>query len=155
MFNLKYRYPHCKLLPDSTIDHVYFLTCINSRNPKTQRLVLLTTSLDKLHTSPQFCNIIVYHTDNYYNNDLLLNLPTTKNTLLLEVYITNQTSIGWVNYIRGCLTSSFHPVINQYYRTHKLGRQFHSSVQYRTIIRLLWKIHNKAWLEYCDSVHVP
>ena len=106
MFNLKYRYPHCKLLPDSTIDHVYFLTCINSRNPKTQRLVLLTTSLDKLHTSPQFCNIIVYHTDNYYNNDLLSDPPTTNTTLILEACVTHQTSIGWGHFIRGRLISS-------------------------------------------------
>ena len=81
--------------------------------------------------------------------------PTTKNTLLLEAYITNQNSIGWGHFIRGLLESSFHPALNQYYRTNKLGRRFHSSVWYRTIIRLLWKIHHKAWLEYCDSGHIP
>ena len=32
MFDLKHRFPHCKLLPDSATEHDHFLTCINSRN---------------------------------------------------------------------------------------------------------------------------
>ena len=117
--------------------------------------MLLTTRLDKLHTPPQLRNIIVHRIDNYYNNDLLSNSPTTNTTLILKACITHQTSIGWEHFIRGRLTSSFHPVINQYYRIKKLGRRFHSSVWYRIIIRLLWKIYHKAWLQYCDFVHVP
>ena len=114
--------PHYKLLLDSTTDHDHFLTCIISRNQQTQRLVLLTTRLDKLHTPPQLRNITVHHVDNYYNNDLLSVPPTTNTTLILEACITNQTSIGWGHYIIGRLTSSFHSVINQYCRTNKLGR---------------------------------
>ena len=79
---LKHRCPHCKLLPDSTTDHDHFLTCINSRNQKTQRLVLLTTRLDKLHTPSQLRNIIIHHVENYYNNNLLSDPPSKLHVLL-------------------------------------------------------------------------
>ena len=137
MFDLKHRHPRFKLLPDSTTYHDHFLTCINYRHQKTQRFVLLTTRIDILHTPLPLRNIIIHHIDNYYNNNLLSDPPTTKIALILKVCITNQTSIGWGHFIRGRLTSSFHPIINQYYQTNKLGRRFHSSVWYRNIIRLL------------------
>ena len=142
MFYLKYRCPHCKLLPDSTTDHDHLLICINSRNQNTQWLVFLTIWFDKLHTLPQLRNNIVHHVDNYNNNDLLSDPPITKTTLILKACITHQTSIGWRYFIRDRLISSFHPVINQYYRTNKLRWRFHSSVWYRTIVRLLWKMHH-------------
>ena len=137
MFDLKHRFSHCKLLTDITTDHDHFLTCINSRHQKPKRLELLTTRLEKSHTPPQLHNIIIYHVDNYYNNDFLLDPPITKTTLILEACITNQTLISGGHFVRGRLTSFFHPVLNRYYRINKLGRRFKSSVWYRNIIRLL------------------
>ena len=69
--------------------------------------------------------------------------------------IAKQTSIEWGHFIRGRLTSSFHPVLNNYYRSNKLGRRFKSSTWYRHIIQLLWKIHHTAWIEYYDTIHTP
>ena len=104
---------------------------------------------------PPLRNIIIYHVDNYYNNDLHLDHSTTTNNPIFDKCIIKQASIGWGQFIRGRLRSSFHPVLNKYYRINKLGRRFKSSVWYRHIIKLLWKLHHTAWIEYCDSIHVP
>ena len=113
MFDLKHRCPHCKLLADSTADHDHFRTCINSRYQKAKRLELLTARLNKLYTPPPLRNIVIYHVENYYNNDLLSYPPITNTTLILEACIKTQTSISWGYLIRGRLTSSFYPVFNR------------------------------------------
>ena len=138
MFELKHRCLYCRLLPDSTTDHDHFLTCTNFRHQKETRLKTLTNRLDKLNTPPPLRNMILHHVNNYYNNDLLPDLPNTNTNLLLDECMNKQTSIGWEHFIRGRLTSSFHPVINSYYRSNKLGRKFKSFTWYRNIIRFMW-----------------
>ena len=97
--------------------------------------------------------MIIHKVNNYYNNDLLIDLPNSNTNLILDDCTKKQTSIG--DFIRGRLTSSFHPVINKYYRSNKLSRRFKSSTWYRNMIRFMWQLHHKAWLEYCDTIHAP
>ena len=77
IFDLKHRCPHCRLLQDTTIDHDYFLTCINSRYKQAQRIESLIKILHRLRTLPPLRNLIIHHVDNHYNNDLHPDLPTT------------------------------------------------------------------------------
>ena len=53
------------------------------------------------------------------------------------------------------MTLSFHPILNRYYRSNKLGRRYKSSYWYRSIIKVLWQLHHQAWIEYCDNIHTP
>ena len=115
----------------------------------------LTNRLDKLNTPTPLRNTIIHHVNNYYNSDFLPDLHNTTTNLLLDECMNKKTSIGWEHFIRGRLTSSFHPVINHYYRSNKLGHRFKSSNWYRNIIRFIWQLHHKAWLDYCDTIHVP
>ena len=138
MFELKHRCPYCRLLPNSTTDHDHFLTCINSSLQKDTRIKTLTNRLDRLNTPPPPRNMILHHVNIFYNNDLLPDLPIITTNLTLDDCINKQTSIGWEHFIRGRLTSSFHPILNRYYRSNKLGRRFKSSNWCRNIIRVLW-----------------
>ena len=134
MFELKHRCYHCRLRPDSTTDYDHFITCINSRHQKEKRIATIITKLDKLHTLPLFLNLIIHRVDNYYSNELHHDLSlTTTNPVFMDC-ITKQTSIGWGRFIRDRLTSYFHPVLNNYYRSNKLGRHFKSFIWYRHII---------------------
>ena len=99
--------------------------------------------------------MILHHVIFFYNNDLLPDLPITTTNLILDDCIHNQTTIGWGHFIRCRLTLSFHPILNRYYRSNKLGRRFKSFNWYRTIIRVLWQLHYQSWLEYCDNMHTP
>ena len=138
MFEFKHRCPYCRLLPDSTTDYDHFLTCINSNLQKDTQMKTLTNRLDRLNTPPPLRNMILHRVNNFYNNDLLPDLSITKTNLILDDCINKQTSIGWEHFIRGRLTSSFHPILNRYYRSNKLGRRFKSSNWCRNIIRVLW-----------------
>ena len=155
MFDLKHRCPYCRLLPDSTTDHDHFLTCHHSKKQKDTRITTLNNRLDRLNTPPSLRNMILHHVNNYYNNDLLPDLITTPTNLILDDCIKKQTIIGWEHFIRGRLTLSFHPILNKYYRSNKLGRRFKSATWYRTIIRALWQLHQQAWLDYCNIIHTP
>ena len=119
------------------------------------RLKNLTIRLEKLNTPPPLRTIILHHVKNYYNNNLLPDLQNTNTNLILDECMNKQTSIGWEHFTRGRLISSFHPVINRYYRSNKLSRRFKSSTWYRNMIRFMWQLHHKAWLEYCDTIHAP
>ena len=138
MFELKHRCPYCRLLPDASTDHDHFLTCINSSLQKDTRIKTLTTRLDRLNTPPHLRNKILHHVNIFYNNGLLPDLPITITNLILDACINNQTTIGWGHFICGRLTSSFHPILNRYYRSNKVGRRFRSSNWCRNIIRVLW-----------------
>ena len=109
----------------------------------------------KLNTSPPLRNILLNHIDNYYNNELKHDLSSTTTTFVLLDCITKQTTLGWRRFIRGRLSSSFHPIHHNYFRSNKLGNCFKYLSWYRNIIQLLWQLHHTAWLEYCDNIHSP
>ena len=67
MFDLKHRRPYYRLLLDTTTDNDHFLTCINSRHNKAQRIETQTKILDRFHPRPLH-NFIIHHVDNYYMN---------------------------------------------------------------------------------------
>ena len=124
MFDLIHQCPHRRLLPDSTTDNDHFLTCINSKHQKAKRLITLTPRLDKLHTPSSLRNILLHHIDNYYNNELKHDLPPITKMFVLLDCRTKQIILYWGHFIKGRLSSSFHPVLNNYFRPNKLGRRF-------------------------------
>ena len=155
MLDLIHQCPHRRLLPDSTTDNDHFLTCINSKHQKAKRLITLTPRLDKLHIPSSIRNILLHHIDNYYNIELKHNLPPITKMFVLLDCITKQIILYWGHFIKGRLSSSFHPVLNNYFRPNKLGRRFKYFLWQRNIIQLLWQLHHNAWLEYCDNMHSP
>ena len=153
MFELKYRCLHCILRPDSATNHDYFFTCIDSRQQKTKRIVILKSRLDKLHTHHTIIYLLIHYVDNCYNHELHHDLPSTTTSPVFLNYIAKQTAIGWEHFVRGKITSFLHPVINTYYRINKLRRRFTFSSWYRDIIQYSWQLHLAAWIEYCDANH--
>ena len=61
--------------PDINTDHDHYLTCAFTRLSKTKRLTSLTLKLDKLHTPPFLLDTIIHVSKQYYNNDLVDDLP--------------------------------------------------------------------------------
>ena len=99
MFELKHRCPYCRLLPDSNTDHDRFLTFINSRHQKEIHLKTMTIRLEKLNTPPSLRTMIIHNVNNYYNNDLLLDLPNSNTNLIFDDCTNKQTSFGWEHFI--------------------------------------------------------
>ena len=83
--------------------------------------------MDKLPIPPPLHNLLLNRVDNYYNNDLNNDLTPTTITTILIGCLTKQTSIGWGYILRGRTSSLFHPILNKYYRSNKIGRRFKSS----------------------------
>ena len=104
MFELKYRCLHCILRPDSTTNHDYFLTCIDSRQQKTKRIVILKSRLDRLHSHHPILYLLIHYVDSYYNHELHHDLPSTTTNPVFIDYIAKQTSIGWEHFVRGKIT---------------------------------------------------
>ena len=75
LFESKHRCPFYAMSPDVNTDHDYYLTCAFTRVSKTKRLTFPTLKLDKIHTPPFLQDTIIHVINQYYNNDLVDDLP--------------------------------------------------------------------------------
>ena len=84
----------------------------------------------------------------------MIHPPITTIFVLLDCII-KITTIGLRGFFQDRISSSFHPILNNYFRSNKLGHRFKYSSWHRNIVQLLWQLHDTAWLEYCDNIYSP
>ena len=142
----------------SYTDHDHFLTCAFTLQFKNKRLNSIFLNLENLHAPLFLRDIIINSIDKYYNNELVDDIKescSNKYQKEINTCAHLQQRIGWGNFLRGRISTSFHNPINIYYRQNHLGKRYTSSFWFRSIINFLWDLHHHAWTNYCNTIHTP
>ena len=83
--------------------------------------------MDKILSPPKLKKAIINNISLYYKYSDDQNTNQQHNTKQDNLYndcIKNETNIGWDHFIRGRITSSFLPIVANYYKTNKVGRRY-------------------------------
>ena len=145
--------------PDINTDHDHYLTCAFTRLSKTKRITSITVKLDKLHT-PRFLRDTIIHVINeYYNNDLVDDLPKNypipfnHKEIIKCTHLQDRIKKG--HFLRGRISTSFHSPPNSYFRSNYLSKRYTSHLWFRCLVPFLWDLYHNLWLDNCNQIHFP
>ena len=152
VFKTKHRCPRCAISLNVNTDHDRYLACAFNRISNTKRLTSLTLKLDKLYTQPVLRDTIIHMINQYYNNNLVDDLPEYypipfNHTEMIK-YTHLQDRFGLGHFLRGRISTSFHSPLN--FRFNHLGKNYTSHFWFHSLISVLWDLHQSAWIDYCN-----
>ena len=113
-FDIPHKYKYCNKTESATTPHDHFLQYNQSTYIKTKRLSLIENILLNTFTPQSFVHIILQGISSYYNGN---DTTDTSNLLHNDLNITqHQNAIGWDNFARGRLSTTFQTDINRHFK---------------------------------------
>ena len=133
-----------------------FSSILSNSNRKKQRLDSIEKILDRKLSPQKLKKSIINNINLFYKYSDDQNTNQQQNTKQDNLYndcIKNQTNIGWDHFIRGRITSSFLPLVANYYKTNKVYQRYSARNWIKILITNLLSIHNNAWQSLCSNIH--